>query len=76
MVPLTACDLEQRTSSALQTACQSLGMKGTGGSCPLALTMHGSCGGAKLQVCRMECVQCNFVAASTACAHELVCACC
>jgi hypothetical protein len=34
---------------ALQTACQSVGIRGTAG-CPLSLSMHGSCGGAKLQV--------------------------
>jgi hypothetical protein len=34
---------------ALQTTCQSLGIRSTAG-CPLSLNMHGSCGGAKLQV--------------------------
>lgn len=41
--------MQQRSSMALQTACQSVGIRGTAG-CPLSLNMHGSCGGAELQV--------------------------
>ena len=41
--------MQQRAREALQTACQSVGIKGLAG-CPLTLNMHGSCGGAKLQV--------------------------
>jgi hypothetical protein len=44
-----ACDLAERSRTALQTACQHEGFRGIGG-CPLTLSMHGGCGGAKLQV--------------------------
>lgn len=49
-VARAACEMQQRSNMALQTACQSVGIRGTAG-CPLALSMHGSCGGAKLLVC-------------------------
>jgi hypothetical protein len=41
--------MEERSSMALETTCQSAGVRGSSG-CPLTLTMHGSCGGSKLQV--------------------------
>lgn len=44
-----ACDLAERSRTALRTACQHEGFRGIGG-CPLTLSMHGGCGGAKLQV--------------------------
>ncbi|WIA31059.1 hypothetical protein OEZ86_001089 [Tetradesmus obliquus] len=49
VAPLTACDLAERSRTALRTACQHEGFRGIGG-CPLTLSMHGGCGGAKLQV--------------------------
>lgn len=48
-VAATACNLSERSASALAAACQSEGFHGTGG-CPLTLRLHGSCGGSRLQV--------------------------
>eukprot|EP00879_Flechtneria_rotunda_P013498 GHRR01014093.1.p1 GENE.GHRR01014093.1~~GHRR01014093.1.p1 ORF type:complete len:350 (+),score=100.89 GHRR01014093.1:875-1924(+) len=45
----TACSLTERSTAALQAACQQEGFRTVSG-CPLGLSMHGSCGGAKLQV--------------------------
>eukprot|EP00878_Enallax_costatus_P029822 GHUV01032381.1.p1 GENE.GHUV01032381.1~~GHUV01032381.1.p1 ORF type:complete len:258 (+),score=55.74 GHUV01032381.1:66-776(+) len=44
-----ACSLMDRSRRALQKACQQEGFRGISG-CPLTLNMHGSCGGARLQL--------------------------
>jgi hypothetical protein len=44
-----ACSLERRSALALDAACRREGFRGAS-SCPLALQVHGSCGGTRLQV--------------------------
>ncbi|KAF8068225.1 hypothetical protein HT031_001911 [Scenedesmus sp. PABB004] len=51
--PPDACSLAQRSSAALAAACEREGFGAPGGGaagCPLTLSMHGGCGGARLEV--------------------------